>query len=177
MGVTKNFHQGGSIPRSVAIILVNSLVFPKLDYCSAALYGLTDGLNTRLQSVVNASARLVERLPFYAHVPPSLENLQWPPVRSRIEMKLVTLIFKCLHGLAPNYLCEMFRLASCVPGRTRLRSAATNSLVIPRLRLKSVSKRLFCASGSRAWNSLPSSLTTPDSLKTLKLASKDFYLK
>ena len=39
--------------------LVQAFISSRLDYCNALLYGVSDGLMRRLQSVQNAAARLV----------------------------------------------------------------------------------------------------------------------
>jgi len=61
----------------------------------------------------------------YNHITATLrDDLHWLPMRQRITYKLCTIVYKCLHGVAPSYLTEM-----CVPvaasiGRRCLRSAA-----------------------------------------------------
>ena len=36
-----------------------------------------------------------------------LEELHWKPTQYRIEIKVLTLVFKCLHNQVPNYLREL----------------------------------------------------------------------
>ena len=47
-----------SLPRSTLTMLISSFIMSKLDYCSVALVGLTRCNLDRLQSVINAAARL-----------------------------------------------------------------------------------------------------------------------
>ena len=163
-----------SITRPLAVSLVSSLVFPRLDYCIPCLSGLTDQLFRRLQCVINASARFVDNLSLSAHISPTLRNLQWPTVKSRVERRLAVQVFKCLHGCAPSYLCELLQPASQHSGRSRLRSASSNALVVPRLRLKTTARKSFSVSAPRTWNKLPSSISSLSSLKAFKVATKDF---
>ena len=63
--------------------------------------------------------------------------------------------FKCQTGLAPSYLTSSCVPSSTVPGRVNLRSASTNTLLLPRTRTKTIGPRGFFYSCPAAWNSLP----------------------
>jgi len=65
------------------------------------LYGITDGLLSRLQSVQNAAARLVSGARGYDHITPVLEELHWLPVRRQVDFKFATLVYLSLSGMAP----------------------------------------------------------------------------
>jgi len=54
-------------------------------------------------------------------VTPVLRQLHWLPVRQRVEFKLTMLIFKTLHGLAPQYLADDCQLVTA-SGRRQLQS-------------------------------------------------------
>ena len=41
---------------------------------------------------------------------PQLKSLHWLPVQARIDFKVATLAFRCVHGLAPSYLAELVSL-------------------------------------------------------------------
>jgi len=58
------------VPRQVLVSLVVSLVLSRLDYGNATLAGLPVYLIDRLQSVVNAAARLVNPVGKFEHVTP-----------------------------------------------------------------------------------------------------------
>ena len=68
------------------------------------------------------------------------------------------LVFKCLHGLAPEYLSEFCKLTT---GRSHLRSANTCLLSVPRTRT-TYGDRSFAVTGPVAWNSLPVALRSSD---------------
>ena len=55
-----------------------------------------------LQWVQNSTARFVTRKRKFEHVTPIL-RLHWLMIRARIQFKVLTLVFKCLHGNAPAY--------------------------------------------------------------------------
>ena len=88
-------------------------------------------------------------------------ELHWLPVRQRLKFKTAVLVFKCLHGLAPAYLADYCQPTTVTAGRTRLRSAHTRQLAVPRTNT-SYGDRSFAVSGSSMWNSLPAAVRSSD---------------
>ena len=74
--------------RPVLQSLVVSLVMPQLDYSNATLAGLPDNQLSRLQSVLNAAARLVFSTRKHEAVSPLLCDLHWLQMPQRIDFKL-----------------------------------------------------------------------------------------
>ena len=97
------------------------------DYGNATLAGLPAYAISRLQSALNAAARLVFSLRKYDPVTLLLQELHWLKVEQRIEYKLAVLVYRCLHGLAPPYLANDFRRVADLGTRRRLRSASCNT--------------------------------------------------
>ena len=93
-----------SLSRTVFQSLVSCPVLPRLDYCNAVLADIPLHLARRLQSVMNAAARLVFASSKCDHITPLLRQLHWLTVPQRRDYKLAILVYKCLHGLAPSYL-------------------------------------------------------------------------
>jgi len=132
------------------------------------LAGLPGNQLDRMQSVINAAARLVCSARKYEHITPLLRDLHWLLVRERIEFKLAVLVFRCLHGTAPPYLAnELCRVADIDAGR-RLRYASTSALVTPSSRRSTIGDRAFFVAAPRVWNSLPSSVTASQTLGTFR---------
>ena len=87
-----------------AQVLVQALVTSKLDYCNSLLYGLPKNVIKQLQRVQNAAARVVTLSPKFYHITPVLANLHWLSIYLQIELKILIVTCKPLHGLAPAYL-------------------------------------------------------------------------
>ena len=85
-------------PSTSQAVLVVSLVLSRLDYGNATLAGLPGNQLDRLQSVMNAAARLVCSALKYEHITLLLRDLHWLRVPERIDFKLPVLVFRCLHG-------------------------------------------------------------------------------
>ena len=60
----------------------------------------------RLQSVLNAAARLVYNSRKYDRITPLLRNLHWLRVPERIQFRLAVLVFRCRNQTAPEYLAR-----------------------------------------------------------------------
>jgi len=86
--------------------LVQSFVSCRLDYCNALLYGISGGLVQRLQSVQNATARLVTGARRRDLITPVLRQLHWLPVRQRIDFKLAVLVYKSLYPASLRRVCR-----------------------------------------------------------------------
>ena len=78
--------------------MVVLLVLQRLDFGNATLVGLPAYQLSRLQSVLNAAARLVFSRSKHDHVTPLLQELQWLTIEPRIEIKLSVLVFRCLNA-------------------------------------------------------------------------------
>ena len=92
-----------SLTTDAAKTLAQAFVGGRLDYCNSLLYGVSEDLLRRLQSVQNAAARFITGARKYDHISPVLRDLHWLPLRQRIIFKIATLMHQCLNGLAPSY--------------------------------------------------------------------------
>ena len=138
--------------------LATAFIASRVDYCNAALYGVTAGLTRRLQMVMNAAARLVVGSGKYEHITPVLRNvLHWLPVPQRIQYKTAVLAFNCIRGTGPAYFSSVCVPVADIPGRTSLRSAERGDLFVPRTKTK-LGRRSFRVSAPVTWNSLPPEL-------------------
>ena len=59
--------------------------------------------------------------------------LHWLDVTDRVRFRVCVQVFKCLHGMAPDYLSTMCHPVSRLPGRQNLRSANRGQLDVPRV--------------------------------------------
>jgi len=128
----------------------------KIDNCNVALAGLQQRDLDRIQSVLNAAARLTADACKFDHVTPLLVNLHWLRVPQRIQYKLCVLVHRCLNGAAPRYLSELIQPLSDVDSRRRLRSASTAEVLVPAIRGAQPLATVLLPSPVhvRAWNSL-----------------------
>jgi len=158
-------------------MLVHTFVSSRLDYCNSLLYGISDSLLAKLQTVQNAAACVMIGTRKFDHITPVLDQLHCLPVRQRITFKLAMIprlqVPSALRGLAPSYFADVCIPVSLVVGRWQLRlTAGHSSCHVPGARTK-IGRLDFAVSGPATWNSLPielrtSSLSSPMFAKKLK---------
>ena len=72
---------------------------------------------------------------------PLLRSLYWLPVSKRIQYKIATLCYKCIHNSAPACLADYLQLYT--PSRTVRSTPDTLTFRIPRTKLSTVGSRAF----------------------------------
>ena len=103
------------LPRHALLSLIRALVVSKVDYCCSVQAGVSRQLLYRLQSILNAAARLVFSVRRSERITPLLRELHWLRVPERITFRLCVLTHRCLNnGSAPAYLAENIRLTADV---------------------------------------------------------------
>jgi len=76
------------------------------------------------------------------HITDALVCFQWLRIPERIEYKIALLTYKVMNGMAPRYLVPFVRVADML-GRRALRSAVTNHLTVPAVKLSMIGSRAF----------------------------------
>ena len=148
----------------------------RIDYCNSLFVGLPKVRLSSLQSVLNSAARLIARLPHLSHISSYMTDvLHWLPIASRVQFKILLLVSKSQHGLAPKYLCDLMRKPLSAISSRPLRSADRLDLLVPRARTALAQHRAFAIVGPSMWNDLPPSIRSmilagvpPFSLRCLK---------
>jgi hypothetical protein len=164
-----------NLPLDVAKSLVNAFVVSRLDYCNGLYANLPACQLDRLQSVLNAAARLLFKTSRYTSISPLLHDLHWLRMPERIHFKLCVMVFKALHSMTPTYLTELCQSVSTVERRSTLRSADKKDILVPTRPSRmntNFGDRAFCFAGPSAWNSLPGELRICDSLELFKTRLK-----
>ena len=79
------------------------MVTSHLDCVNALYCGLPDSDIRKLQQVQNAAARVITGKTQREIISMCLKELHWLPIEYRVQHKLLTLVYKCLVGEAPQY--------------------------------------------------------------------------
>src|SRR6218665_456680 len=117
----RTFRKAVSVPIFTSI--VHAFVCSRIDYCNSLLIGLPKTRLSPLQTVLNAAARLIARLPRYSYISYYIkEHLHWLPISTRIEYKVLLIVLKAQTGVAPKYLRDAIRLPTSATSLRPLRS-------------------------------------------------------
>jgi len=127
--------------------------------------------------MLNVSARTITGLPRSAHITTSLTGLHWLRAAERIKFKLATLVYRCLHCTAPRYQSAQLTRIADIPSRRRLRSSATDALLVRPTRLVTVGDRAFPVAAAKLWNELPGDVTASQSLAAFRRQLKTFLFR
>jgi len=158
------------ITETLALSLVNSLVTSRLDYCNSLLFGCSKSVINKLQLVQNTAARLITE-----HITPTLKKLHWLPVSCRIEYKMLTLVYKALHGQSPGYISDMLEMYT--PTRLLRSQQDATLFVVPKTRTATYGDRSFASAAPRLWNGLPLNVQDCATLQMFKKSLKTFYFR
>ena len=154
--------------------LVQAVIMARIDYCNSLLFGVPAVHLSKLQRLQNSAARLVCYTPRYCHITPVLIRLHWLPVKFRIHYKVAILAFKCIHCLAPMYLCNLITVKQI--SRYSLRSNDGILLLAPRhITRKTLGDRAFVAAAPKVWNNLPLCIRNEDNFTRFKNLLKTHY--
>ncbi len=153
------------LPTAVRKKLVESLVFPILDYGATVTVDMLVKSRERLQRIQNACARLVLNVPRFDHISCHIRDLKWLTLYQRRDYYLLCLLKKVMLSQSPPYLYEKLVFVNSVHSRS-LRNCK------PLLRLPQHStdkmRSAFWITSVTLWNDLPESLMLCKTIDTFK---------
>ena len=165
-----------SVSSSLFTTLVHAFICSQIDYFYSLFIGLPKVRLSPLQSVLNAAARLIARLPRYSHISTFMfEQLHWLPLSARIRFKILILVFKAQRGLAPKYLANVLLRPLLASSHRPLRSSNRLEHLVPHTRTAMAQCRSFISIGPSLWNAL--SPSTHSRILASNLSSTFAFLK
>ena len=154
--------------KDVLSVILNSLVFSKLFYYSTVRSGTSQQNICRLQLLQNFAARILTGKKKYDHISESIKHLGWLPINEMLQFRDVTMVYKCLNGLAPNYLQSKL-VKRCMIHRYNTRRR--NDICIPIKRTLTAQKSFFDHAIS-LWNTLSEKTKNCTNVITFKRSSR-----
>ena len=104
-----------------------------------------------------------------------VKELKWQVFENRRDYFIATLMFKCIHGIAPTHMVNEIEMV-CDRHHHNTRSADSLNVIAPKPNIECF-KRSFRFAGAKVWNSLPHDLQNVQSIQSFKKLCKQFLFK
>ena len=150
---------------------MHAVISSRLDFCNCLLFGVrkVDGLE-KLQRIQNQASKLILRKNHrqgYSNTR-RLTMLHWLSVPKRIVFKILTIVFKCFHGIAPTLVSSLLVLRVTNEDVSYKYDVRT---FFPTLE---IGRRAFVYHAPRLWNCLPIELRKCGTKELFKKQLKTF---
>ena len=159
------------VNRTTLESVFNVLVQPYFNYCSEVWGHCNKGLSNKLQKLQNRAARILTFSSYDTSADPLFVQLNWRRLDTQRQIQVATMVYKSIHGLAPDYLGSLF---TKYDPPYNLRNSE-NKLAVPLPRTNFL-KNSFSYNGAVIWNSLSPELRQAKSLQSFRNGCRNFFL-
>ena len=147
-------------------LLYMCLIESQMNYC-CEIWGDRFQIHVdRITKLQKRAARLILRCHIYTPSKEMFSNLDWTAFRYKIIYFRYIFVYKCVHGLAPEYYSNYFHDLSKTHSKCT-RQSSRHDLVVPRCRSEYCKHSLFYAC-PKLWNNLPVTIRELPSLNSFK---------
>ena len=155
-------------------LICNALIQPHFDYACSSWYPLlTQGLKNKIQILQNKCIRYCLKLDNRDHIGISeLKEINWLPVKKRVEQNISGMIFKLFKEQVPVYLGHMFRIKNLIHNTRRSKF----SLHIP-LCKTFYGQKAISYMAPKIWDKIPVKIKSGLNINTFKHAIKKWFFK
>lgn len=154
--------------KEIMMIIINSLIFSKLYYCSTVWSGTFRYNIDKLQLLQNFAARILTNTRKYEHISPVLQQLGWLSVEDTLCLRDVILVYKCMNNLVPDYLATKITARSTIH---RYNTRRKDDININKHRTTTAQRNFFYRA-IKSWNALSLKTRTSKSIEIFKNNAK-----
>ena len=152
----------------------NSYILPILDY-GCLIWGRCSKTNTlRILKLQKRAARIILKADITTPSQSMFSELNWLIFPKRVQYHSGTMVYKALHGLAPEYIVDLFTKVSDSHSR-HLRSVDNELLRVPSSKTN-MFENTFTITAAKQWNELPLEVRNSSSLNAFKNSLKTHLL-
>ena len=146
------------LPHCTLEMLSKALVISHFDYASPVWSNCSQTCQTKLQTLHNRLARVILSADIRTPVNDMMHDLNWLKLSDRWNIQMLIIVFKCLRGISPSYLCSKFDFVHNHHLHAT-RNHTSNTLFIPKVNSNS-GMRTFLVRSSHLWNNLATTIRT-----------------
>ena len=161
-----------SIPKDILLKIYNSTIQPNIDYAISVWGSTTESNLNKIQRLQNHAARIIMKNFDYVNTRgiELVHQLSWMNVRERLFYFQTLMIFKCIFGLAPDYLCNNVIMDIEISKVTTRKHPMNLYVPFPECNLQ---KNMLFNKGARQWNALPGYLKECTNIEHFKRLLKN----
>ena len=146
-----------------------SFIRPTIEYGDILYAGTYESDLCKLDRIQVDAMRIVTGATERSNIALLYEELCWPLLESRRQVHCLSMMFKIVNGLAPQYLCDLISPRVNIPEGRNLRSTKNDLLPIPFTRTESF-RRSYIPHSIRLWNGLNNAIRSCPTIETFKNA-------
>ena len=134
------------MPHDTLLVLYNALVLPHFDYADTVYDSASATDLDRLQKLQTRAARILTGSSYRRSREDMFRSLGWLSLKNRRMLNKCAMMYKCLNGLAPSYLSNLFKTP-----RHRYSTRNSHMLSVPSTKTTYYEKS-FEVNGAIIWN-------------------------
>lgn len=163
--------------KQAKITLCESIVLSQFNYCDIVYSNMDIYLKNKIQKVQNWCVKFIFNLGRKDHCDYDLlrKELNWLDMNQRRVKHGLTLIYKILHGLAPNYLLDSFTLVNQIHNVNTRR--ANSCIYINKNISSKIHRKAYTFEMSQIYNNIPEDIRQSKSVDIFKNKIGDLLLK
>ena len=134
-------------------LLVNVLIFSRIEFCASLLLGISKAVILKLQKVIRYSIRLIKKCSSSSQVDEIPTETTFLSIEQRSTLRLINITITALHKHVPHFLANSLSAVQYQSSQF-LRSQSHGNLAVPRVKTKT-GERAFSYAAPRLFNSMP----------------------
>ncbi len=162
------------VDKKTLIQIYKSFIMPSFDYADTVWHGCSKFLEHKLQVLQNRAARIIQNNFDFVNTRgiDLLKDLNLQTTVERRNFRTCTMMFKCIHGLVPNYLSDQIIMA-CDVHKYGTRQAMSSNIYVNKAKTNILKNSLFHR-GAALWNALPYNVKESTNIEAFKRNYKIF---
>ena len=161
------------VPSSTLKYIYSSIIQPHFDYCCVVWDNCSKSSADKLQKLQNRAARMLTFSSYDTNADLLIKRLGWRKLDSQRKIQKVTMVYKSLNGLNPDYSQPLFNYRNSVINYTLRDTEGKLTIPMPRTNYL---KNSFGYSGAELWNNLPIHVKQAVTLKQFKAGCSNYFI-